>query len=489
MESYIIERSRAPRSAYEFISSLTVKLNQDNHQLFCHILIGTIINIKRRERNGWTPVCHRLIRKHWKGQANWHEIYSEGLIEVKPYNKEAGLSNEFRVPLEIVEEYLVCFPSKTEDYVGLEIVNIFSGKVMRQVNGSKLTDDTGHPEPALVKSAMQAIERCVFNAWAIENHLAMLEVAREQAEKDYLMEPTEENEKKLKSAKHRYLNDLYCFKSIQTRQINSIGNGFFVYKPAYASQMSGRISEENGGLQSCSREMKEAAFSEVERLRNYDLKSSQPSGLIQQFELAKLDTTWLVNYINDPDAKRKYAAAVGISVDCWKDCLCATMMGAFVTVGNKTGSVAEYLAAEAGGDDEKTLVLLDKYCEVIKPLKAQLDKWHSWLLKEYLRIHGISYWVKGKQYIKNPTGKTLCITDLKGNQEDKKRRLAAFVLQGFEAGFIHHLTLLSREYDYEVLSNQHDGLITLGEIPQAAVEKAKEISGLRYATLEEKAFV
>jgi hypothetical protein len=110
-------------------------------------------------------------------------------------------------------------------------------------------------------------------------------------------------------------------------------------------------------------------------------------------------------------------------------------------------------------------------------------------LKEYLRIHGISYWVKGKQYIKNPTGKTLCITDLKGNQEDKKRRLAAFVLQGFEAGFIHHLTLLSREYDYEVLSNQHDGLITLGEIPQAAVEKAKEISGLRYATLEEKAFV
>lgn len=489
MKSYIVERSRAPRSAYEFISSLTVKLNQANHQLFCHILIGTIINIKRREMSGLTPVCHRLIRKHWKGQANWHEIYCEGLLEIKPYDKAAGLSNEFRVPLEIVEQYLSCFPSKTEDYVGLEIVNIFTGKVMRQLNGSKLTDDTGHPEPVLIKSAMQTLERCVFNAWAIENHLAMLEVARNQAEKDYLAEPTEENERKSSTAKHRYLNDLYCFKSIQTRQIEPLGNGFFVYKPAYASQMSGRISEENGGLQSCRWEMKEAAFSEVERLRNYDLKSSQPSGLIQQFELAKLDTSWLVNYINDPDAKRKYAAAVGISVDCWKNCLCATMMGALVKAGSKTGSVAEYLAVEAGGDDEKTLALLDKYCEVIKLLKVELDKWHTWLLKDYLRIHGISYWVKGKQYIKNPTGKNLCITALKGSRDDKKRVLAAFVLQGFEAGFIHHLTLLSREYDYEVLSNQHDGLIALGEIPQEAVERAKEISGLHYANLEVKAFI
>ena len=164
------------------------------------------------------------------------------------------------------------------------------------------------------------------------------------------------------------------------------------------------------------------------------------------------------------------------------------MMGAFVKAGNKNGSVAEYIAAEAGGNDEKTLALLDKYCEAIQPLKVQLDQWHSWLLKDYLQMHGISYWVKGKQYIKNPTGKNLCITDLKGSSDDKKRVLAAFVLQGFEAGFIHHLTLLSREYDYEVLSNQHDGLIALGEIPQAAVERAKEISGLHYANLEVKPF-
>jgi hypothetical protein len=66
--------------------------------------------------------------------------------------------------------------------------------------------------------------------------------------------------------------------------------------------------------------------------------------------------------------------------------------------------------------------------------------------------------------------------------------MAAFYLQGVEAGYIHWITVLSKDFGYTCLSNQHDGLVTIGEIPEEAREIAKQRSGLKYAVLEEKAF-
>ncbi|WP_427162627.1 hypothetical protein ACQFX9_14390 [Aliinostoc sp. HNIBRCY26] len=115
--------------------------------------------------------------------------------------------------------------------------------------------------------------------------------------------------------------------------------------------------------------------------------------------------------------------------------------------------------------------------EVLNPLRIN----KVWALK-------MGYAAKnGKRYVKNPTGKTLCITDLQKESEWKlKSTLAAFVLQGQEAAFIHELTLLSLQYDYQVISNEHDGLVTVGDIPDEAVQKAAEKSGLKYAKLDEK---
>jgi hypothetical protein len=75
------------------------------------------------------------------------------------------------------------------------------------------------------------------------------------------------------------------------------------------------------------------------------------------------------------------------------------------------------------------------------------------------------------------------------NKTDLRRKLAAYFLQGQEAGFIHHLTILSKKYNFTVLSNQHDGLVTQGEIPAEAVIEASQLSGLKYAQLEKKNFV
>jgi hypothetical protein len=48
------------------------------------------------------------------------------------------------------------------------------------------------------------------------------------------------------------------------------------------------------------------------------------------------------------------------------------------------------------------------------------------------------------------------------------------------------LTYLSENYDFVVVSNQHDGLITIHTIPSQAVEDAIVQSGLKFAKLIEK---
>jgi hypothetical protein len=63
------------------------------------------------------------------------------------------------------------------------------------------------------------------------------------------------------------------------------------------------------------------------------------------------------------------------------------------------------------------------------------------------------------------------------------------MLQGQEAAFIHHLTLLSGKHGFVPISNQHDGLVTLGVVPEEATARAAALSGFQHVHLEEKAFV
>ena len=70
--------------------------------------------------------------------------------------------------------------------------------------------------------------------------------------------------------------------------------------------------------------------------------------------------------------------------------------------------------------------------------------------------------------------------------ESVKRTLAAFILQGQEACFIHHLTILCSENGIPVFKNEHDGLITGVNIPQSLIAKASSLSGLNNAKFQIK---
>ena len=81
----------------------------------------------------------------------------------------------------------------------------------------------------------------------------------------------------------------------------------------------------------------------------------------------------------------------------------------------------------------------------------------------------------------------LCLDDEEPSV--RKRRAAAFILQGQEAAYVHRLTALSTDYGFTPISNQHDGLVTIGEVPFEAQEQARGQSGFRYARLEEKSIL
>jgi hypothetical protein len=75
-------------------------------------------------------------------------------------------------------------------------------------------------------------------------------------------------------------------------------------------------------------------------------------------------------------------------------------------------------------------------------------------------------------------------------EEGHKRRskVMAWALQGLEAAFVHSITILSEEYDYTVVANEHDGAIVDGRVPEEAIERARDMSGFTRADFVEKAF-
>ncbi len=82
------------------------------------------------------------------------------------------------------------------------------------------------------------------------------------------------------------------------------------------------------------------------------------------------------------------------------------------------------------------------------------------------------------------------INEKKVISAEGKRKIAAHVLQGIEAAFISYITHYSSEPDcpYRVISDQHDGVIVKGFIPEKYVERARLDSDFKYGILVEKPY-
>jgi hypothetical protein len=131
--------------------------------------------------------------------------------------------------------------------------------------------------------------------------------------------------------------------------------------------------------------------------------------------------------------------------------------------------------------------------QVFGPMAEAIDEWREWLLEKHWRLEGQNGSLCGYS-VQNPCGLSFSINDEKlmengeANRYKQKAAYATSRLQGREAAYIHALTILSVEHDYEVLRNEHDGAVVLGEIPDDARQKARDISGFYRAIIEEKPF-
>ena len=223
----------------------------------------------------------------------------------------------------------------------------------------------------------------------------------------------------------------------------------------------------------------------IENVYNYDIRSSQIAALCQEAEKVGIDTSVLRDYMEDPNAKIRYAKACGfvtpdgkVHSTVWKKCLMSQVFGSSMAkfYGKPFKIIQEF-------DAMNVLTLHKQFEEVVTPFKQLINEWHR-KLKEYLSSNAENH--KNERFFTNSAGMKINLD--KDEIMSSKKKLSAFILQGLESGYIHHLTTMADEYGYRVLSNEHDGLVTIGEIPEKAIQIAKERSGFELALLEIKKF-
>jgi hypothetical protein len=232
--------------------------------------------------------------------------------------------------------------------------------------------------------------------------------------------------------------------------------------------------------------MKRAAFSGIDGIVNYDLRSSQGYGLLQELRLARLDDTWVTAHLG-PGVFEERADQLDLPKKLYKQCFFSTIMGVshMWLPGEHVGAIQEALVKHFGSAGAAH----DKFLQVVAdlaPLQQVVRQWVEWLLNDPSCPHHRK--TQRREFLENAAGQKYLINRDRPLNE-LKREAAAHILQGQEAAYIHHLTILSKKYGFVPVSNQHDGLVTIGEVPEEAKSEAALLSGLVHAYLEPKAFV
>lgn len=480
--AFVIQSYTVTKTQFDYIKSLTERLHDDIVKLFRHILASTFV--QARDYGGIVPVSAKLIRNELPRAEYpaWAVLQELELIKYLEASFKAGKSRRFIVSPDVLSHFLALSPiyRNTEasyiEYAAEPKVNLMSGfKAVPKKATVYLPN--GNPAPPLVRDAIKTIKTCFYDLPA-----ALKLLDRTQQSYQDLWESQDEPGRYF----YRYINDNACVSFLnelprkQTKQV-----GVYSFETDYSPLESGRISSR---LQSATRELKFAMYNQINDLNNYDLKSSQAVILRHFMREAGIPCPWLDEYLDNPEAKAEYAQQVGFkgsgAEDCWKNCLYALFMGAALPW--RTDKPEEFRSIELKiyeqvGTLEGLQPAYERFKAVVGPLKESIDKWHDYLLNTFANNPENIRRSGRLVYVRNACNMPFCVTpsDKSITAKNKiKRELAAHMLQGQEACFIHHLTLLGKDYDYRPIGNEHDGLIVIGEIPPEAIELAKERSGL-----------
>lgn len=288
-----------------------------------------------------------------------------------------------------------------------------------------------------------------------------------------------------------YLNDLRCYAAVIRQRPRHVRGPIWTYDTAWRVQdISGRVSEQGGALQSCSREMKAAAFARLEdegTLYNYDIASSQLQDVIDATEpVAEIDTAILRSrYLDVP--KKENADQLGISRDTyknllylttyqgsWKDTLQKAVRSAYRCLPEAVRIVRRAAWTEGDVDADTTYAQASTH---FQPLHEAVRKLADYLLSDYWETHkyNASGYVmrnacgrpfRKRDYVKREG--TELGAEAESDADDAttcrshatRSKVLAWYLQGREADKMHRLAARCADAGIRVEGNEHDGIIT-----------------------------
>ena len=512
---YIAHHFPGTEEQNNLLNEVAKNLNEHGKHLLAHILNSQIIN-----GDISVPIAARLVQEKLP-KTKLNDLVKNNIIyQTRAYCKDAGISREYLVNPEIYKAFMNLEPYTITDILKGKTYNLCTGKIIKRKKPSKtkFTDKNRHQKFSdIQKESVKNIQSCRINVLAVN---AFMETKKKQV----ILNGNQKND--LLSLQH----DINCLSGIVDRAIK-INDDFIIYQSTWESQSSGRITELGGGIQNASAGLK-AAMIENTGYINLDIKSSQVAGAETELRKCLVDTSWFDYYREI--GKERMAEKIGISVSNWKGILCSILMGGFPLM-TKSGNfkaktivdllnyecVRRYICPEVGltvewnfkgrfynyyatkGNDltasMNMFAILKAVHKECKGLIDGINQWHDLLF--------YSDWVAIAGSFKRPdfiaTNKADCRLNLteftkhKPNAKSKekanynlksegKRKLAAHILQGKEAAFIHYITSFSDDFGFTVVSNQHDGLIIDGNIPLELIQNAKDFAGFPNAELIEK---
>lgn len=440
-----IPKYKMLKAEADYIHNLLPGHSEPDKRLFNHVLQSNIRQYHHHPAGSpipWTAiqeylpgaVAHRLspfveIGRYWPGHCREYQVKDEYLI---------GYSN-------------ISLQMSAEEYLQHPRICFNTGRLMNTPPRSKLSSSSRNALPALTRAAIETLSRngCLANLPAIESHIQQRKINLDAAN---LLKEKENLE--YRRIKGRYINDFSCRAAfLNYKPVRYSGNTWF-YRPAWNVISTGRLHVAGGCMQSASVDMKRLAYSGIEGVKNYDIKSSQVFITIILLEQAGLDASWLIEYIETPNYKEEYGKRAGIPGDLFKRIVIAMCMGAQLPKSMRNSEYSEYsildYLAEIAEDEQHLSALLKGLRGVVEPLAVVLKRWHKHLFDEYIPQNRIG------AYLPNAVGRYFPVNEIRLKDVPK---VAAHLLQGLEAACIQEMIARSDEANFKPISCEHDGFI------------------------------
>ena len=489
---FVQSRATGTAGQKRVIDVAAAGLPEDTRAFLAHLVASTlaaIVGLVMARRDGHAfaapsvPIPNAVIRENFRSAA-WPELVSRGILSVTEPDRGAKLCREYQLSEAFLDEYIAAGPTADRIEAG-GLVDLVTGNPTARRERTRWSGPSNNGWPELLERAARAVGPSVFNPDAAEARLAWHDRAVADAVDD----------RERDAAVRRRRVDTMCYDAVYRQGVRPAveadvggelpaGVRLWAYTPVLQPQAFGRLTEVGGGLQSCSRPLKAAAREGVPGALNYDLSSSQPRLAAFDMRAAGLVSEWLEAYLVRPEAKAESASEIGVPVKVWKKTISGMVMGAWIPAPDR--------AAESGGAVAKAIMeavgpdlfapTYERFYAHTAALRADLAPWLDHLVRVWAPANSKVSNLGGarKTYVCNAAGARVALEDLSpsGRDHELKSKLAAFVLQGWEAAVIHRIAAGHAAHGFTVMSPEHDGLLVMGAIPDELVAAAAAAAGV-----------